>query len=357
MEREIFTHTDAHAILTIHIPFTLKQDRLIWLPDAKGVFFVKSIYKVAFNHPTSNDQSQTHWSKQWKAKFPKRLKLLIWRIGANAIPTKANLQRRIPYIDQTCSLCNSGEETSTHLFFECNFARALWAAACWGLKTDAASINSNEDIIKIIVTPLKSPVPAHKQWYISLNIALIVDEIWQTRNLIQFQDGKTDVLKAKQNVQSKFLEILKVLTPAIQPPTEQVTVRWTPPPQGWINVNVDAALNSSRSALAVVAMDHRGEVLFLRGVRHYLCRPAQAEAEALLWAVKLAIQEKWSVVIFEGDAKICIDALSNSELIPDWHSATTICNICSLASHFTDVKFSWVWRLGNSAAMKLLNLP
>lgn len=124
------------------------------------------------------------------------------------------------------------------------------------------------------MTPPKSPVPAYEQWYISLNMALIVDEKWQTRNLIQFQDGKADVLKAKQNVQSKFLEILKVLTPAIQPPTEQVTVRWTPPPQGWIKVNVDAVLNSSRSELAVVARDHRGEVLFLRGVRHHLCRLA-----------------------------------------------------------------------------------
>lgn len=54
MGREIFIHTDAHAILTIPIPFTPKQDRLIWLPDSKGVFSVKSVYKVAFNHPTSN---------------------------------------------------------------------------------------------------------------------------------------------------------------------------------------------------------------------------------------------------------------------------------------------------------------
>ena len=65
-----------------------------------------------------------------------------------------------------------------------------------------------------------------------------------------------------------------MLNSTIQPPTEQVSVRWNPPPQGWIKVNVDTALNNSRSALAVVARDHRGEVMFLRGVRHHLCRPA-----------------------------------------------------------------------------------
>lgn len=102
-----------------------------------------------------------------------------------------------------------------------------------------------------------------------------------------------------------------------------------------------------------MARDHRGEVIFLRGIRHHLCRPTQAEVDALLWAMKLVIQEQWSVVIFEGDAKICIDALSNSKLIPDWYSTATISNIRCLSSHFTAVKFSWVRRLGNLAAHEI----
>ena len=161
------------------------------------------------------------------------------------------------------------------------------------------------------MTPPNSPFPAHEQWTISLKMALIVDEIWQTRNHIQFQDGGADVLNAKQNVQKKFLEILKVYSPIIHPPQEQVSVKWSPPPQCWIKINVDAALNSSRTALASVARDHHGEVLFLWGTRHQLCSPAQAEADALLWAVKLAIHGQWSSVIFEGDVKNCFNVVSN----------------------------------------------
>lgn len=37
---EIFTSDDANAILTIPIPFTPKQDRLIWLPNSKGRFSI-----------------------------------------------------------------------------------------------------------------------------------------------------------------------------------------------------------------------------------------------------------------------------------------------------------------------------
>ena len=48
--------------------------------------------------------------------------------------------------------------------------------------------------------------PAHEQWTISLDMALIINEIWRARNYILFQDGKADLLKAKQNVHTKFIE-------------------------------------------------------------------------------------------------------------------------------------------------------
>lgn len=95
-------------------------------------------------------------------------------------------------------------------------------------------------------------------------MALIVDEIWRTRNLIKFQDGIVDIHLSKKNVQITFLEYFRVssVTKAL---TVQPTPVRIPPPHGWIKLNVDAMLNSSRSALAVVARDHRGEFLYIWG--------------------------------------------------------------------------------------------
>ena len=149
--------------------------------------------------------------------------MLIWRIGINDIPTRANLQRRLQHVDPTCILCNLGDETSIHLFFECHFTRTLWASACWGLRIDASLLNSNEDIIKLIMAPPNSPMPIQEQWTISFNMAIIIDEIWKTRNLMLFQEGKADPIKARQHIQAKFLEITKVFSPAIQPPLVQIT--------------------------------------------------------------------------------------------------------------------------------------
>lgn len=56
--------------------------------------------------------------------------MLIWRIGINAMPTKANLQVQRSHVDASCLLCNAKIEDSEHIFFRCPFARALWSAAC-----------------------------------------------------------------------------------------------------------------------------------------------------------------------------------------------------------------------------------
>ena len=134
MVNEIFTPIATHAILTIPNHVAPRQYRLIWLLDSKGIFSIKYVHRVSFTRSNSDDQPQAHWKKLSKARFPEHLKMLTQRISANAIPTRANLQRRLQNVDPICILCNSGEETSIHLFFECHFARALWASACQGLR-------------------------------------------------------------------------------------------------------------------------------------------------------------------------------------------------------------------------------
>ena len=57
-----------------------------------------------------------------------------------------------------------------------------------------------------------------------------------------FQEGKANPVKARQNVQEKFLEIIfffflkKVFSPAIQPLPVQITATWTPPPQDGVKM-------------------------------------------------------------------------------------------------------------------------
>ena len=90
--------------------------------------------------------------------------------------------------------------------------------------------------------------------------------------------------------------------------------------------------------------------MFLWGKFHPACPPTLAEAEALHWAVQLAIKECWKNVMLEGDAKNCIEALTSANDTPDWLYCNTVNNIRRLVNGFDSVSFSWVRRSGNSIA-------
>ena len=170
------------------------------------------------------------------------------------------------------------------------------------------------------------------------------------RNLKQFSNIDLDAMKARQNIQTRFNEIVKVFSSATQPPKELSGKTWSPPPSGCIKLNVDVAMRSSGSALVVVARNHLAEVLSIWAKKHHNSSPAIAEAEALYWAMNLAVKEGWKSVIFEGDAKNCFDPFINPDLSPDWLTHNVICNIRSLAVAFDFVNFCWVRRSCNSAA-------
>ena len=74
-----------------------------------------------------------------------------------------------------------------------------------------------------------------------------------------------------------------------------------------------------------------------------------AEASALLWGTQLAHNEKWSHVIFEGDAKNCIDPLSLKSSFSDWSIHNVISSSFSLKALFLGFKFDWIKRDCNSA--------
>lgn len=125
MVTKLFSDESAKAILAVYIPYSPRQDKLIWVLNPKGIFSIKSVHNVSFRSPISANLQNSLWKKLWKAKLPERLRMLLRRIGAGALPTKVNLNRRFDHIDPTCILCNNAEESPIHLFFGCPFARAL----------------------------------------------------------------------------------------------------------------------------------------------------------------------------------------------------------------------------------------
>ena len=170
---ELFNSETVEAIKKIHIPLRSRADKLIWVPDSKWAFSVKSIYKANQDPPCGS--STVQWQKIWKIKAHDRIKMLLWRIGSNALPTKNNLALRIGTSDPSCVLCGSEPESAIHLFFHCQVARAIWFGCSWGIRMDKMNIASNEDILKVVL---------NLDELSTLQMAVTMEAIWHFRNQV-----------------------------------------------------------------------------------------------------------------------------------------------------------------------------
>ncbi|GKC94939.1 RNA-directed DNA polymerase, eukaryota [Tanacetum coccineum] len=87
-----------------------------------GEFSVASIRRVIDDKRLLNVTSKTRWIKY----VPIKVNILAWKVKLDALPTRLNISRRGITIDSIiCPICDTGVESSNHLFFMCNLARHL----------------------------------------------------------------------------------------------------------------------------------------------------------------------------------------------------------------------------------------
>ena len=129
MIRELFDPADVPAILSIPLPMRHREDKFIWIPNSKGVFIVRSANHSITNQYLPNPPFAP-WKKIWNLSAPECLKMVLWRIGVNVLPTRENLLKRFDVVDSSCVHCGADPESAIHVFFTCTVARALWHSAC-----------------------------------------------------------------------------------------------------------------------------------------------------------------------------------------------------------------------------------
>jgi hypothetical protein len=152
----IFDHISAREILRIKIsrdPGT----NYIWTPSCSGRFSSSSAYLSIIN--SNNLQvvplnSGSTWKSIWKLNLNDRLRLFLWKMAWNILPTKTRLSAIFPSTSlDICPLCKSGEDSLQHLFFNCIFARVIWRNSFWPLDSTALNFSDMMDWIKLIINP------------------------------------------------------------------------------------------------------------------------------------------------------------------------------------------------------------
>jgi ribonuclease HI len=267
--RECFLPMDVDVIKEIPLPSRRHDDFWAWHYERKGVFSVRSAYRMLVDtrerreawldsRATSSNEAgiAREWSSLWKTQVPSKIRVFLWRLAKQSLPSNELRHRRGMADDDRCQLCGACDSWR-HALLDCSMSRCVWAlldeevtehvsrsddgdARAWV----AGLIQSlkHDDLTKVLVT----------LW-----------AIWHARRKAIHEQIFQSPLSVHMFVESfvsdlKRCEDLRKKQPATAP--EQRTPGWIPPPRGMIKINVDAAVgkNSGRGTVAAIARTENG---------------------------------------------------------------------------------------------------
>ncbi|GKC37401.1 RNA-directed DNA polymerase, eukaryota [Tanacetum coccineum] len=84
--------------------------------------------------------------------FVASVNVLAWNVKSDSLPTRFNVSRRgIPIDSIKCGICDTGAETSSHLFFSCCMVRQMVRLISWWWDISYAEFESYEDWLAWLV--------------------------------------------------------------------------------------------------------------------------------------------------------------------------------------------------------------
>ncbi|KAL9435897.1 hypothetical protein AB3S75_022042 [Citrus x aurantiifolia] len=200
-------------------------------------------------------------------------------------------------------------ETTAHALMECKSARAVWKTTKFA--ADIGNI-AHQDILSFVLEAVRRMGKND----VDLVIALCWI-IWSARNHVLFR-GKRDepcIIAAKaEAIVDSFKRIQapgRILTAG-----DQMTARasWSPPPSGWVKINVDVAINleEHRVGLGIIIRDANKDVIAAAVTSTKLHSDVTfAEAEAIKWGLSVAVEKGLARVIVESDSQEAVDFVNN----------------------------------------------
>jgi hypothetical protein len=132
--RRYFYPWDVDEILKIKLPANASVDRIAWHYEKSGVFSIRSAYRVAMNLEYNVDGmgsssapmgERAIWRRLWNSHVLPKVRMFIWKLIRNGIPTNANRHYRHMLVVSSCEMCGHCYEVCFHATIRCFHAAAL----------------------------------------------------------------------------------------------------------------------------------------------------------------------------------------------------------------------------------------
>lgn len=137
----IFSPEEARLIHIIPLSFRSPPDTLMWHFEKSGKFSVKNAYHLArgYLHLPNDGVSSTFmasgmfWNRLVGARVPPKVKMCVWSLCHDFIPSRANLVKRHITSDSFCVFFDWPLESVIHFMGFCPFAKAAWFSSFIGM--------------------------------------------------------------------------------------------------------------------------------------------------------------------------------------------------------------------------------
>ncbi|KAL5551797.1 hypothetical protein UlMin_001973 [Ulmus minor] len=267
----------------------------------------------------------------------------------NCLPVRDRLAICFPIPNINCSICHSNIENIIDLFVYCDLAKKLWLASPWNLQLDSLELASPMYFLRFLwmMEAQDSRVArGNADRNIFLFASVLCDLLWKQRNDIPHGGAPMDPAQLFQNINRSYVSLLKSLSQ----PSYVVNPVWTPPPNGWVKINMDAAIGTSASTISCVARDSHGSIISWNSKIIPTCSPLIAEVCAGEFAIDFATATCWTAVNFSRDAKIILDTLSSLKSNVFWYISSILNNCISKLKSISFWSFSFAHREANILA-------
>ncbi|KAL4354441.1 hypothetical protein GQ457_06G018800 [Hibiscus cannabinus] len=347
----LFDEDQASRICNIPLSITRLNDEIVWRYDGSGIYSVKSGYKLLrTDHEdeymqNSNPHTVTlsnFYARVWAVNLPSKIRITMWRIINNFVPTFANLQRRRLNVINSCPFCHSSGESIEHLMRDCCFTRQVLDKVGFHFSSNPVEVQWPYWLASFFSS-------LHDAQQRMLLVAYWV--IWFTRNKVVHEGLTPSVIQCVSFIEASVRESDALVVSPHTLPAKAPEI-WQAPQANIIKCNFDAAFSTcSREAIAgVLCRDSGGMIMAACSTPHYHVADAfVAEALACLQAIVFAKDLGFRRIVVEGGSLTVIKKV-NCNIADKSIIAPIIHDIKKAARNLESVSFCFARREANNAA-------
>ncbi|KAK3225258.1 hypothetical protein Dsin_005120 [Dipteronia sinensis] len=180
--------------------------------------------------------SSNWWSSLWKLNIPPKVRIFIWKMCSNAIPSLSNLWKRKIVAIPMCR-CGLGMETPGHALFWCVEAKKVWGCTRFdGFFDECRDLHVTDVLVGLLSRVRKVELTS---------ICIVAWALWENRNAILnwgWPRSPEALASWAESFLSEFPGTYAACLPTGSTPTLVALGDWIPPHPGLLKLNSGVAI-------------------------------------------------------------------------------------------------------------------